>query len=483
MQSVIHQLWLHVVVASANSPLLPEEKTSRLAQVVTQLSSEGSISVFMKPTSQAFELMRKANPSISDTPLELVAVELLVQLTGSMVETLVCSTASEDVEMESLMRFTHLVTAAAFSKSVMRRRSFIALGVLSADLDLQTIEPVVDALPTTLPESSSADCREALSVAVCLSLFQLQEPVKVLELALALCMMPIKSLSCGGLRLLLSCLQKITDRNLFEAFEDHFSSDVKRPALFEKAFGLNLTQNHSLGICCIILRASLICGFPDLIHRILLQLIKLYAAKTSSDKIQVSSDLVAPLLMLVASPAKTPDIMEALVLAGLPSHGITKDTAVQHIFSFYKNQDFDQIIVLLSFIATTLHTCGSLEQQIRTLNILSKAANILPEAFTIIVDSHCEYLGDLLLSTKHLPLLHATRAIIVAERGVLSRHGSFKTDSAHEQRVRRSIETRSEILQRMGFAWLLGQSLMSYEEKDIAQHKSSIVNVVISMRG
>ncbi|CCG83925.1 protein of unknown function [Taphrina deformans PYCC 5710] len=421
IRALVYQLNVNIVAASACAESLSAGHRGRLLNVLDNLRDKKIQDSYMVPLHSLADASYLNDEKIQTRNQELMVAESLTAIIKLMVAALKYSATSDEQETTFLGNYCKYIMNAAFRPTVIRRRAFLALGHLSAELELPSVRPLMDALQLSLDVATSQDPRETLSIILCLSLTRVPEPFLLLKLSLALCTYPLSTIASAGLRLLLRCLVKISSENASGSLEKCLISDHESWTVLERLLGLRASADPVLFLSCSLLQSMTVTRDRSAVKLILQQLIEM--RKTGGNS---PAGLASTGACLILCCALSENDQELYTTYGIPvSQGDDLSSSVSRlahwVFTTLDMKDDDLAIPTLCILMNLLANAETTEQQIKAIHFLAVAANYLPRACEFIFDDLTPFLRSVLQSSNHLPLLKAVQELIVANKMLTSK--------------------------------------------------------------
>lgn len=402
---------------------------------------------------------------------DLTVAEHYAAIAQLMVSAIRNGAKDQDQENDFLNQFSHLIMHTILQSSPQRRRAYILLGILSAELSLTTVQPLVNAVQLELSGTQQAGSREALSVILSLSMTTLPDALTLLKLSLAICTYPIAPIASAGLHLLLRCLIKVRDEESVAAFENRLIHNTQTWSNLQRLVGLDASPNLILCLSTFMLHTLRITREKALIKKVIHQLLDVYHAKVESETER--SELGPPLLLLCALSDSLQEMIGILttIHIGNSEECRSCEQALQQLFTHLHLKDDERAVVSLSILMSLLATAETTEEQIKALKTMAVAAHHLPRAFQTIFDDMRPFLRSILQRSNNLPLLKAVQEVIIAEKRADERQGTSRlSDVAPDKDI---------ILRDMGFDCFTRDWDLASDGQQEA-HKNCISKMIIS---
>lgn len=377
--------------------------------------------------------------------VEIAIAKWMKDFAELSIQILKVSAVDKTQENVFLKDYLTLITDAAFHHTVMSRRAFLTLGVLSAELKVDLTGLLLEALIESLPKASVQECRSAVSIVMCLSQSQLANPAKLFKVSLALSLVPLPPLAAAGLHLLLRCLELLAAPGSTEVIDQCFSAYDLIWSDYQKFIGISVSSQKCLGIACILERSIRITASWELTNRITYLLIKLYSIR-QPDGPQFYN--ILPFLVLLSAQSVN-EIDLDLAFASTPMKLSLKNRG--DIAAYFRKSSLDDNFgtILAALVSDLIVTTDSPLEQISLISILIAIAPLVPRIYLMIVKDLGEFLSSLLADKSHLALLRSVWELITVQKQVLANNG------ARELNRTNLLPTKGERLRQLGFEYLM----------------------------
>lgn len=467
------QLIINAVSGSFCDTELPAPQRDHLRDVLLNLESDDLRANILLETTVLSQKHQRGTGQHTKQFLEVAAMMLMKILAELMIKTLKLSATSKAQETAFLKDYLTLITDAAFHRTVMSRRAFVILGVLSAELEVDLTTLLLDGLAENLPSTSSQDCRQTIAIIISLSLSRLEDPAKILKLSLALCAVPLPPVAIAGLHLLMRCLELLTSDQSSDAIDECFSAYDPTWFEYQKSIGVSVSSQRSLGISCILVRNMRITGSWDLSNRVSLRLIRMYTNMKTEEN---QSFHILPMLALLCAQANNNQEIDA-ALANGPQDLQSKNEGDLVAYLRRLNLDDNFGTILLSLISDLFITTDNPLQQISLISLMIATSWVQPHIFLMVFKDLEQFLGQLLAESTHLPFLHAVWDLIKAQKRIVA------TSRYREASQANLLPTKGERLRQLGFEYLAvpHTSGDSTNDGDIAAHSARIAKILASI--
>lgn len=459
-----YNLLVNAVSASVCDATISDQNRERLCNILLSLDDTGIRTNMLLETSVLSGRFLRT---------EIASAILIKVLAEYLVEIMKLSSGTQTRETSFLETCLKLITDAAFQNTVMSRRSFMILGVLSKELQVDLTALLLEVLVDELPKASSQTCIQLTSVIMCLSTSQLNPAAKIFKLALALCMIPLIPVASAGLQLLLRCLEMLPKENSIRAIEDCFCAYDPAWLEYQKFVGISMSAQKSLGIVCVLLRTMRITGTWDLNSSILRVLIKIYTNGSAQE--EVSCHILPMMMLLCAHANSDQDFTSVLEFAPSKLRHMQGEELIVSLFKLTSRIEEGFGLILLSLICELMTTTTDPVGQINMISALVASAEVLPQTFHMLVDDSSDFLRQMLLKSANPLLLRALWDLIKAEARIL-RTGN----TPHASRTSMMPKKR-ERLRQLGFEYLTMQHQSERYEGDMKDHSARIANIVASI--
>lgn len=466
-----YNLLVNTIAAAACSCTLDMTRRQSLLSLVDDLQESTRRLSFLLARLDLPDYFNKTPSAGSPKHKYLSTAEQYVIIARLFVAAVRSAAVDEEQEILFLERFSQLVMLTILQSSPMRRRAYIVLGVLSAELQLTTLQPLVNALQIELLDVSEQQPREALAIVLGLSITDIPDPLALLKLSLAISTLPVSSIASAGLLLFLQCLKKLQPHDGLSTLEGCLTMRSKTWIELQELLGVNTTPKLLLCLSCFLLQTFKITREKTLIRKILQELLHIYA-KESVQAVK-GSDLGPAAVFFCALSNSVHDMTNMLASIDVPEAEACRscEHALHTLFSSLRITDDRFAIAALSILVSLLANAETTEDQIRALKTLAIAAQYLPLAFQAVYDEVHSYLRSVLQRSNHLPLLKAAQQTIIAKRRVDMGQTIGKVSHV-------SID-RHTILREMGFdCFTRDWNLTDSVAQELA-HKKCISNMIL----
>lgn len=466
MRHLTYQLVLNTFSSCIRAKDPQSRESIRLVEILEAFSSKQSAANFVAETGKFLEGIALELFNTGDQNKEILAADFIIEKIEQMVEVMKLSAISDEQEIKHLTVFFHLVTDNALRHSCLSKRTFLALGVMSADLGVQADHSLAQVLVEGLEEATMSNSRHALAVVMCLIQIPFDDLCHNMKLGIALCMSPMSSLASAGLRMLHLCFTRLMkDESGSQVLECCLKADGIRWHEYEAALGLSLSIRPTLGICCILLQALKVTNSLDLIKKILLLLVKIYQHDRSEQFDNWFQDTLPPLALLCALTGTSAELRSVLVVGKVEVTGLSKEQSMWFLFPQGKTVDRELTLPLALMLARLLATTRSEGLQSIILTALNDTAHACPDVFQYIYYQLHAYLKRLLATSINLPCLGAAQEMIQRHQELNRQHSSANSNPIDR-----------ELVKSLGFEFLLKPHDAVASEEALAHQKQCFEN-------
>ncbi|ORX62830.1 hypothetical protein DM01DRAFT_1403269 [Hesseltinella vesiculosa] len=487
IRASVHGLVVNMIQSLCTSMPLPDANVQHLQMLLTEVSDSKFRLLFglHKSHANAFTL---TPDTMNDTaePIQLLALESII---SQLLDVLKRGAPSSDVANVWRARWMSLVASTAFQfNPAIQPRAFVVLGCLGREeVDDDLLYQILVALRGALAIFNEADPSLVLSIVMCLKNIVESLPsesrylLPLFWVAVALVQVNNSQTFCMSVELLLAVVRALDNDELFtgDTMMDVLlvarepMSDVARE--LDELCGINFTTHFSFAMATVFLKGIRYTNARDTVYQALTAFLDI---ECKQDTAMVEAQTLGYLGSLLPMAMKNDTLADVLRLAGLSSgslmvlEGVDGQRLYHGLFEKLDIPDDTTALLLISMLATLLHSAESEAERLILYGLLSEAATAMPEVFSLVYDSLLPKMNQVVLSSNTQPVIESVKTILLAACS----DPSFNNDTAT------GMKTHKDLLKEAGFTSLAepGFGAMSTNVLQHSKLASEIIERVIA---
>lgn len=383
-----------------------------------------------------------------------------------------------------------LVASTAFQfNPAIQPRAFVVLGCLGREeVDDDLLYQILVALRGALAIFNESDPNLVLSIMMCLKNIVESLPsdsrylLPLFWVAVALVQINNGHTFCMAVELLLAVVRALDTDEFFtgDTMTDVLlaarepMADVARE--LDELCGVNFETHFSFAMATIFLKGMRHNNAKDTIYQALTVFLDIESKQDTVVDVQTLGYLGSLLPLAV----KNESLRDVLRLSGLPDDdksGEANDPSSSSSSStkYYYRGLFDKLdipddttaLLLISMMATSLHSAESESERLLLYGLLAEAAVSMPHVFRLVYDSLLPKMNQVVLSSNTQPIIEAVKTILL----IACSDPNFNTIETS------SAKTQRELLQEIGFT-ALAEPSFGASSTNVMQHSKLASEVI-----
>ncbi|KAI8066538.1 hypothetical protein BC940DRAFT_368136 [Gongronella butleri] len=429
IRASVHGLVVNMIQSLCTAIPLPDANIQHLQMQLTEFSDSKFRLLFglNKSHANAFTLTADTMNDTSE-PIQLMALQNVIL---QLLEVIKWAAHTPDLANAWRARWMSLVASTAFQYNpAIQPRAFVVLGCLGREeVDDDLVYQILVALRVALPIFNQSDPSLVLSIVMCLKNIVESLPsesrylLPLFWMAVALVQVNDGQTFCMSVELLLAVVRALDN-------DDFFTGDTMMDVLLaarepmadvarelDELCGVNFTTHFSFAMSIVFLKGLRYPGAKDTIYEALTAFLDI---ECKQDTTLVEAQTLGYLGALLPMAVKNDTLVDVLRLAGLSSSSLVvleESDHHQHYHGLFEKLDIPDdttALLLISMLATLLHSAESEPERLVLYALLSEAATSMPEVFSLVYDSLLPKMNQVVLSSNTQPVIESVKTILLA---------------------------------------------------------------------